>query len=151
MPKNTNLLRPFWALLAIMLIGRLAQTALDTPYEKGHHLFSIVTMTFIAAALTAAYARGLLGMSLKNAFILGLMMGFSAQVVIFLATMLSIVAGAQTYFNHPTALNFADPATPVTFGSAIGPRVGGLFIGSLIVGVVACIGWLIGGLMGRKE
>ena len=78
------------------------------------------------------------------------MIAFASQVVIFLATMLSIAAGAQTYFNHAPAINDALIGKDVTLASALPYRAVALIIGPITTAIAASIGWLIGGTMGRR-
>ena len=53
---------------------------------------------------------------------LGAMFGFVAQVVIFVATVISYALGIETFFNHPTALN---QTAAVPLARAVGdPRAG---------------------------
>jgi hypothetical protein len=82
----------------------------------------------------------------KQAVLLGLVLGFSAQVVIFLSTVVSYLGGIESYFNHPRALNVE---TPLTFAEAMARRGPALIVGSIIQGIVALIGWLLGGLLPR--
>ena len=44
--EYSRLARPFFVMLAIVAVGRWLQgTAFGVPYEKGTHVFSIVTLT----------------------------------------------------------------------------------------------------------
>jgi hypothetical protein len=70
--------------------------------------------------------------------------------VIFLVTMISIAAGAQTYFNHAAAINDALIGKDVTIASALPYRGVALIIGPITTAIAASIGWLIGGTMGRR-
>lgn len=153
MSKLTNLMRPFWVILGVFLVIRLVLSAQGVPYANPRAAaVSIVTLTFVAAALTAALGRGLLKLSLKEAAILGALMGLSSQVVIFLATMLSLLGGVSTYFTYPAAINDALPLDqPVPMGTALPARLGGLVVGPISGAIAAAIGWAIGGVMARKE
>jgi hypothetical protein len=136
--------RLYFALLAIFTVARLAQGATGVPYDKAHHVFSIVTLTLLASAFFAAFCRRWRGYTALQAMGLGLTFGLVAQVVIFSATALSYAAGAQTYFNAPAALNVA---APIPVADALQRRAAGLVIGPLFASIAAGIGWALGGLL----
>ena len=133
--------RFYFVLLALFTVGRWAQSLGRVEYDRGHHVFSIVTLTFLSAAYFAAFCRKWRGYSLKQALLLGLTMGITAQVVIFVSTVLSYALDLHTFFNHPRALN--SPA-PLPFEAALRVRAGGLFFGPLFTSVAASLGWLMG-------
>lgn len=148
MPTPTKLASPFWVILLIFTVIRIAAGAQGVPYEHPRIAsVSIVALTFVAAALTAALARGLVGLSLKDAAKTGALMGLYAQVVIFAMTMISIAAGVETYFNYPAAINDQLIGQQITFGNALPPRIGGLFVGPITAAIAGVIGWAIGGVM----
>lgn len=153
MRKLTNLMRPYWVILGIFLVIRIVLSNQGVPYANPRAAaVSIITLTFVASALTAALGRGLLNLSLKEAAIMGLLMGFSAQVVIFSMTMISLLGGFSTYFTYPGAINDALPLDqPVTMAVALPARLQGLVFGPIPAAITAAIGWAIGGLMGGKE
>src|SRR5688572_20855525 len=99
--------RLYFLLLAAFTIARVVQSATRVPYDKAHHVFSIVTLTLMAAAFFAAFCRRWRGYTWMQAMGLGLVFGVTAQVVIFTATVLSYTLGVETFFNHPRALNVA--------------------------------------------
>lgn len=136
-----RLARPFLVLLAIFAVGRWSMGVSGVDYSKGHHVFSLVTLTVMGCLFYAAFARRWLGYPIMRAIGLGMTLGFSAQVVIFVLTALSYILGLHTYFNHPTALNAEGP---VAFGTAMGGRLGGLIANTLFAGIAAAIGWVFG-------
>lgn len=138
--------RLYWALLALFTIGRWAMGSV--PYEKGHHVLSIVTLTFMASAFFAAFCRAWRRYPWGRAALLGLVFGLSAQIVIFLSTVASYLLGLETYFNHPQALNA--PAA-LSLGEAIRVRAGGLVAAPIANAVAASIGWLLGALLPRAQ
>lgn len=138
--------RFYWLLLAIFTVGRWAMSLRDVPYDKGHHVFSIVTLTFLSSAFFAAFCRVWRGYGLKQAALLGAVLGFSAQVVIFTSTVASYAFGLDSYFIHPRALQ---AEAPLTLAQALMVRGPALIFGSLIQAVVGLIGWLLGGLLPR--
>jgi len=136
--------RLYFVLLAVFTLARIAQSAMGVPYEKAHHVFSIVTLTVLASAFFAAFCRRWRGYTGPQAMGLGLFFGVAAQVVIFAATVLSYALGAETFFNHPRALNV--PAA-IPLNDALLVRARGLVIGPIISAVAAGIGWALGSLL----
>ncbi len=177
MKTHLRVARPFLVVLLLFAIGRLLQGSQGVPYEKVHHVFSLVTLTLIAAAFHGAFARRWLGYGAVQALSLGAVMGFATQVVIFVCTVGSFLIGAHTYFNHPIALNTqqldwlvtlldqapagqtiadfrslvattaAEKAGELSLGDALVRRGGGLFFGSLAAAISAGIGWALGALL----
>lgn len=131
-------------LLVLILIGRLILGATGVPYEAGTGIFSLVTFSYIASFLFAAFSRPLRGYGLKQAVLLGATIVLSAQILIFAATILSYLLGVDTYFNHPTALNVAEPIGLV---QALGVRVFGLVVNTVVGSILASLGWLGGKLL----
>lgn len=136
--------RPFFVLLAIFAVGRWVNGVRGLDYSKGHHIFSLVTLTLMACVFYAAFTRRWLAYPIMKAVGLGMTLGLSAQIVIVLATALSYMLGMNTYFNHPTALN-ADG--PMAFGPAMGRRLGGLVGNTVFSGIAAALGWFFGGAL----
>jgi hypothetical protein len=134
-------------LLIIFVIARFILGALGVPYEQGTWFFSMVVLTNFSAFFFGAFSRRLRGYKWSQAMLLGLTIALGAQILILLATIVSSLAGAETYFNHPTALN-APAALP--FGQAMGIRLGGLVANAISAGIVACLGWALGGLLPKK-
>ena len=139
-----RLARPFLVLLAIFALGRWVMGVRGVDYSKGHHVFSLVTLTLIASGFYAAFARRWLAYPIMRSVGLGMTLGFCAQLVIFVLTAVSYILGMDTYFNHPTALNAQGP---VDFGTAMGGRVGGLIANTLFTGIAAALGWFVGGVL----
>jgi hypothetical protein len=169
--------RPFLVVLLLFAIGRLLQGGQGVPYEKAHHVFSLVTLTLIATAFHGAFTRRWLGYGAVQALSLGALMGFANQAVIFVCTVGSFLLGAHTYFNHPIALNTqelgwlaamldqapagqtiadfrslvsttaAEKAGQLALGDALVRRGAGLFFGTLLGALSAGIGWALGALL----
>ena len=139
-----RLARPFLVLLALFAIGRWTMGLMGVDYTKGHHVFSLVTLTQLGAAFYAAFARRWLGYPIMRSVGLGMTLGLCAQIVIFTLTLFSYLLGMNTYFNHPTALNAEGP---VAFGPAMGGRLGGLIANTLFAGIAAALGWFFGGAL----
>jgi hypothetical protein len=136
--------RMYFLLLALFTVGRWAQSLGQVEYAKGHQIFSIVTLTFLASAYFAAFCRRWRGYTLLQAVLMGMTFGFAAQVVIFLSTVLSYALGMHTFFNHPRALNVE---TEIAMNDALLRRAGGLIAGPISNGVAAFLGWFMGAVL----
>jgi hypothetical protein len=146
MAQHLRLARLFWLLLAIFTIGRLLMTRV--PYEKGHHVFSLVTLTIFSAIFYGAFTRRWLNYRVLQAMTLAALLAFSAQVVIVVATAASYMAGVDTYFTNPRALFGVNaPPDPVPFAQAMLARGGGLLANTISSAIIGALGWVMGGLL----
>jgi hypothetical protein len=144
--QHLRILRLYFLLLALFTAGRLAMT--PVPYEKGHQVFSLVTLTALSTIYYGAFSRRWLGYRVSQAALLGALIGLSTQIVIFTVTLVSYSVGFQNYFTHPRALLGVNaPPDPIAFGPAMGMRLGGLFANTITATIVACLGWAMGGLL----
>jgi hypothetical protein len=139
MKEYLRVARLYMVVLAIFTVGRLAMGGV--PYERGHHVFSVVTMSLIASALYGGFCRQWRGYGVAKAMGLGLTIGVLGQVVILVATVLSYALHVDTYFVNPRALN---SPVPLSFWAALLSRVGGLVINSAMNALAAAIGWVMG-------
>jgi hypothetical protein len=146
--RNLKLARLYLLLLALFTVGRWLFGTFHVPYEKGHHIFSIVILTLYSSFFYGAFGRRWRGFRLWQAAGLALTLGLISQVVIFSATLLSYALGLHTYFNHPTAVLGPQAAVAeVPFGQAVLSRVGGLIVNPILAGIAGCLGWVMGGLL----
>jgi hypothetical protein len=137
--------RPYFVLLAIFTAARWLQgNAFGVPYERGTWLFSIVILTIMASLFSTAYTRRWLGWGLGRAVLFTMFIALTAQIVILLSTAASYGLGLSTYFNNPIALN---QQQPVGMGQALGIRLGGLVVNTLVNGIAGALGWALGGLL----
>jgi hypothetical protein len=134
--------------LLILLVGRLVLGARGVPYEKGTWFFSMVTFSVFASIFYGGFSRRLWNFKLLQGVLSGTAIGLSAQILIFLATMVSYLLGAETYFNSPIALN---QAAAVGIGQAVGIRLGGLVANTILNSIAALIGWAVGALIPEKS
>ncbi|HEY7819704.1 MAG TPA: hypothetical protein VIG29_15895, partial [Vicinamibacteria bacterium] len=58
----------------------------------------------------------------------------------------SYLLGAETYFNHPRALNVQEA---IPLGRALLIRLGGLLFNPIFASIAALIGWSLGNLIPR--
>lgn len=159
MAKSLRLARPYLVLLAIFGIARFVQGPFGVPYAKGHHVFSLVTLTAFSCIYYGVFVRRWRGDRLIQAILLAFTLGVMSQLAILLLTVLSYALSLETYFNHPVALNVrmlseldfhAGNAEPVAFGHAIGNRLGGLVGNSIFAGILGAIGWTLGGVLPER-
>ena len=138
--------------LVLFAIGRLVLGATGVAYAQGTNIFSIVTFSFFASLLFGAFSRPLWGFRLPQAMMLGLAIGLSGQILIFLATLGSYLAGAHTYFNDPTALVVGLENVPeaISLGGAMVARLIGLVVNPILNSIAALIGWSLGKLIPGK-
>jgi len=142
--------RPYFVLLAIVTVGRwLMGTAFAVPYQKGTNVLSIVTLTLFASIFSAAFARRWLDWRLPQAAGFAMFLALVSQVVILLSTAASYGLGISSYFNEPMALN--RQADAIGFGAAMGFRVGGLVVNTILNGITGALGWALGGLLPVRQ
>jgi len=146
--ENLRVARFYFVLLALFTVGRWAQSLGQVEYAKGHHVFSIVTLTLLSSTYFAAFCRKWRGYTLLQAVMLGMTLGLAAQIVIFTSTALSYALGMHTFFNHPRALNVE---TEVPMNEALLRRAGGLVAGPISNGVAAFLGWLMGAVLPERK
>jgi hypothetical protein len=140
-------LRFYFLLLALFTLGRWGLSLGGVEYAKAHQVFSLVTLSLIASAHHAAFARAFAAYNLKRALALGALVGVSTQIVIFVSTGLSYLLGLNTFFNAPAALNATEP---VAFGAAMVGRAFGLVVNTILNLIAALIGYALGGALPRK-
>ena len=147
MAQHLRILRLYFLLLALFTVGRLAMVRL-LPYDKGHQIFSLVTLTALSTLYYGAFSRRWRGYRVSQAALLGLLIGLSAQLVIFTVTLVSYGLGFQNYFTNPRALlgpNAGPEAVP--FLPALGARSGGILANTMAATILGCLGWAMGGLL----
>jgi hypothetical protein len=118
---------------------------MGVPYERGTVIFSLVPLSWTLSFAFAAFSRPLRGYGWKKAVLLSATIVLTAQILIFGATVVSYLVGAETYFNNPIALNVTEP---VTLGQALPIRLQGLVANTIIGGVIlGSLGWWGGKLL----
>ena len=150
MSDKLKIARFFWVLLVIVTLARWAMSLRHVPYDRGTAV-SIVTTTLLSTVIFAAFARRWRGYGLLDAAILGAIFGLSAQLVIFASTLISYLAGIQSYFNHPLALNDPTGTKSFTLAEALQIRAPALVVGPLFSAVFASIGWVLGALLPERK
>jgi hypothetical protein len=102
-------------------------------------MFSLVGLTIVSSVYFGALSGKVGGFGWGGAVLVGMCIGFSAEVLIFVATLLSYVANLHTYFVHWDALNVPE-GTVVPMSRALASRAGGLIAGPIIGTVFALFG-----------
>jgi hypothetical protein len=148
--ENLRVARFYFVLLALFTVGRWAQSLGHVEYAKGHHVFSIVTLTFLSSTYFAAFCRKWRGYTLLQAVMLGMMLGLVAQIVIFASTAISYALGLHTFFNHPIAVAGPNASGDLSMNEALMRRAFGLIAGPISNGIAAFLGWLMGGVLPER-
>ena len=133
--------------LVAFMIGRLVLGVTGVPYADGTMLFSMVIFSSVASLIYGGFSRGY-GYKWHESLRLGIAIALSGQILIFLATIASYLLGAETYFNHPTALQVEGT---IPLGQAVGIRAFGLVANTVANSTVALIGWSMGNLMPTRS
>jgi len=134
--------------IVILAIGRLVLGATGLPYARGTNVFSIVTFSLFASLLFGGFSRAVWGFRLGQAMMLGVAIGLSGQILIFLLTLLSSLAGIDTYFNNPVALTGSEAT--VTLGQTVLARLLGIVVNPILCSIAALIGWSLGKLIPER-
>ena len=142
MTKHFKLLGFYFWLLALFTLGRWVLSLNGADYAKTTQVFSLVTLSLIASAHHAAFARVFQAYRLKDALALGATIGLVTQLVVFFSTLLSYLLGLTTFWNTPAALN---QTADVPFAAAMVARIGGLVVNVILNVIAAAIGYAMGG------
>jgi hypothetical protein len=141
---------PLVLLLVWAVLRFLMQPVFKAPYEpRGNAAFSVVAVTIISCLIYGAMSYRVGKFSWLGTALVGAVIGFSAQLLIFTATLVSLAAGIDTYFTHWDALNLERGAR-AEMGPAMTSRAGGLLAGTLLATVVALIGRLVFGKLAPR-
>jgi hypothetical protein len=127
-------------LILLFAIGRFMLGLRGVPYApRGNAMFSIVGVTLVSSFYFGALSRKVGGFGWGGTVLVGVILGLFAQILIFSATLISYLAGLNTYFIHWDALNIPE-GTTITMAEALSKRAGGLAFGWIFVVIVALIG-----------
>jgi hypothetical protein len=139
-----NFVRLPLVLLTIWTIARFSLGMFGMPYApRGNAMFSVVGLTVISCLYYGALSAKIGKFSWLGTALIGVAIGLFAQILIFGATLLSYAGGfSSSYFIHWDALNQPE-GTVATMGTAIGTRVFGLFVNSILSAIIAMVGRLL--------
>ena len=138
-------------LFVIFFIGRLALGAAmgisKESYDISNRLFSMVILEVHVGLLWGAVGRRYQGYGVGGSITAVVLAVLVSQILIFAGTAFSYIAGVNTFFNYPEALN---QQTAVAFGAAMGARTVTLIANCIIGAVCGAIGWALGGLLPKS-
>ena len=133
-------------LLVIYTIARFSLGVAGVPYApRGNAMFSVVGLMLISSFYFGALSAKNGQFSWSGTILVGIVVCFTAEVLVFLATWISYVANRDTYFTHWDALN-VPPGTTVPFGKAMMARTAGLIFGPILGILSASLGRIFSGL-----
>lgn len=149
MKEKLDLVRLPIILIVAFFAGRLVMGAMGASYDAGNRVFSMVILQTHLALVWGALARRYHGYSIGGAMQVGVLIGLVTQTLIFGATVVSQAAGIETYFNNPIAV--AGTPDPITMGTAVLGRALGLVVNCITSGILAAIGYSMGGLIPKTN
>ena len=135
-------------LFVLFFVGRLAlgagMGANKTSYDLANRLFSMVILEVHVGLLWGAVGRRYRGYRIGGSVTAVVLAVIVSQILIFAGTAVSYMAGINTFFNFPEALN---QQSPIGFGAAMIAR-SITFIANCVIGAIAgAIGWALGSLV----
>ncbi len=120
------------------------------PYApRGNAMFSIAAVTILSCIIYGAMSYRVERFSWLGTVLVGAVIGFFAQLLIFTATLVSLAADLDTYFVHWDALNIPE-GTRAEMGTAMTGRAGGLLFGLISGAIVALIGRAVFGKLAPR-
>jgi hypothetical protein len=135
-------------LFVIFFIGRLVLGAAmgisKESYDVSNRLFSMVILEVHVGLLWGAVGRRYRGYGIGGSITAVVLAVLVSQILIFAGTAVSYIAGVNTFFNFPEALN---QQAAIGFGAAMAARTITLVANCIIGGVAGAIGWALGGLV----
>jgi len=139
-------------LFVIFFIGRLVLGAAlgvsKESYDLANRLFSMVVLQVHVGLLWGAVGRRYRGYGIGGSITAVVLAVLVSQILVFAGTAFSYLAGVDTFFTFPEALN---QTAAVGFGPAMIARTATL-IGNCVFGAIAgAIGWALGGLLPRMK
>lgn len=138
-------------LLVIYTVARFSLGVAGVPYApRGNAMFSVLGLAIISGFYFGALSRRVGGFGWGGTALVGYAIGLTAQILIFLATLLSFVAGLHTYFRHWDALNVPE-GTDVPMATAMIARTVGLVAGPILPLIATLLGRLASGLAPKPE
>jgi len=138
-------------LLLIYAVARFSIGLAGVPYApRGNAMFSVVGVSILTGIIFGALSGRVGGFGWLGTALIGLVIGFFGQLLIFSGTLISYLADLNTYFVHWDALNVPE-GTRAPMREAMTARASGLLFGSLTIMVFALIGRALGFLAPRPK
>jgi hypothetical protein len=150
MAEYLRLARLYFLLLVLVTIGRWTLGFQHVPYEKATDKMSIVILTLFASIFYGAFCRRWLNFRIGQALAIGMLLAFASQVVILLSTVASYSLGIDSYFTNPLALDPKVAPAAIPFGRAVGIRIFGMVVNTIISGIAGALGWAMGALLPQR-
>ena len=138
---------PLLLILIYAVLRFLMGPVFKAPYEpRGNAVFSVLGLAVISGLYFGAMSHRVGRFSWLGTLLTGYVIGLWAQVLIFLATLVSYLAGveATSYYTHWDALN-VERGTSVPMAAAMTSRALGILFGPLLPTVATLLGRLIFG------
>jgi hypothetical protein len=140
------------ALFIIFFIGRLALGAArgvsEETYVLANRVFSMVILQVHVALIWGAVGRRYRGYGIRGSVVAVVLAVFVSQALIWLGTAFSYLAGVNTLFNFPQALNVSQP---IGFGAAMSARTVTLVFNCVFGAIIGAIGWTLGALIPKDH
>src|SRR4029450_11678095 len=150
MAEYLRLARLYFLLLVLVTIGRWTLGFQHVPYEKATDKMSIVILTLFAPLFYGAFCRRWLNSRIGQPLAIGMLLAFASQVVILLSTVASYSVGIDSYFTNPLALDPKVAPAAIPFGRAVGIRIFGMVVNTIISGIAGALGWGMGALLPQR-
>ena len=135
-------------LFILFFVGRLVMGAVmgvtKESYDLSNRLFSMVILQVHVGILWGAAGRRYQGYGIGGSATAVVLAVLVSQVLIFAGTAGSYLAGVNTFFNFPEALN---QQAAVGFGAAMAARTTTLIANCVTGAISGAIGWALGGLV----
>src|SRR5215510_5338751 len=139
-------------LFVIFFVGRLAIGAASgvskETYDNANRLFSMVVLQVHVALLWAAVGRRYRGYGIGGSVTAVVLAVLASQILIWLGTAVSYLAGVNTFFNFPEALNVSQP---IGFGAAMIARTITLVANCVVAAILGSLGWALGALIPKDK
>lgn len=140
-------------LLLIWTIARFSLGVSGMPYApRGNAMFSVFGLTLISCIYYGALSKNLAGFGWGGTILTGYTLGLAAQILIFIATLVSYLMGVEgtSYFAHWDSLNVPE-GTMLPLSKAMTTRALGLVFGPIFPIVAAVIGRLLASLVPKPQ
>jgi hypothetical protein len=130
-------------LVVIYSIARFLLSLSGFPYApRGNAVFSVVGTGVVMTVIYGALSKRVGNFRWVETILVGVVIGLAAQICIFTFTLVSYLAGIETYYTHWDALNLPE-GTKADMGQALGIRAPALVVGPIFQTIWAVIGRLL--------
>ena len=133
--------------IARLAIGAASGVSKET-YDNANRAFSMVVLQAHVAVLWAAVGRRYRGYGIGGSVTAVVLAVLASQILIWLGTAVSYLAGVNTFFNFPEALNVSQP---IGFGAAMIGRTITLVANCVVGAILGSMGWALGALIPKDK